>query len=520
MRKSRTFLLRPYFPSTLVFLVTALSLAGLAGCSGVQTREDHAAASAAAQIVPPDAASTSATTLQPPKDNGIAALEDSATQFVSADVEKAPRTKPAAHKKAMPAPPIQNLGKIKDAPIAQLDLTAEPDDLWERIRTGFSMPNLDSPVVKDREAWYVSQTASIEIMVERSKLYLYYIVDELDKRGMPTELALLPMVESAFNPMAYSKAHASGLWQFIPSTGKHYKLAQNWWYDARRDIVASTNAALDYLEFLYEMYGDWQLVLASYNWGENAVAKAIQKNIAHGLPADYANLTMPQETRYYVPKLQALENIIATPAAFGIDLDHIPNEPYFATVPIRNIEIRLAAKLAHMPVEDLIALNPAHKRPVISTAQSNTLVLPVDRVAIFEANLAKRSNPLVSWKPYLLKRGDKLARLATKHDISLAELKRVNGIVRSTRVRPGTEILLPVKDAEADAALVPAVYRRTPSAPKQRNTIYMVKRGDTLYGIADRYNVSVVDLRQWNHLGRLKAGQRLVIHLPAAAPGN
>jgi len=382
------------------------------------------------------------------------------------------------------------------------------------------MPNLDSPIVKDREAWYVSQKASFGIMVERSKLYLYHIVDELEKRGMPTELALLPMVESAFNPMAYSKSHASGLWQFIPSTGKQYKLTQNWWYDARRDIVASTSAALDYLEFLYEMHGDWQLALASYNWGENAVARAIQKNAADGLPGDYPNLTMPQETRYYVPKLQALKNIIANPAAFGVDLNRIANQPYFATVPIRNIDIKLAAKLAQMPVEDLIALNPAHKRPVISAEQSKTLVLPIDRVAVFEANLAKRSHPLVSWKSYWLKRGDKLARLATKHGIGLAELKRVNGIEGSGGERPGTEILVPVKTEEANAVVVPAVYRGTPSASKPKNVVYMVKRGDTLHSIAGRYSVSVEDLRQWNRLGGLKAGQRLVIHVPAGASGK
>src|SRR6185503_8935706 len=193
--------------------------------------------------------------------------------------------------------------------VARVDLTAPPDDLWQRIRIGFSMPNLDSPLVDEKVAYYAARPEYLKRMFERSRRYLHHIVEELERRGMPTELALLPMVESAFNPLAYSRAHASGLWQFIPGTGKRYELAQNWWFDARRDIVASTSAALDYLTDVYEMHGHWHLALASYNWGEGAVARAIAKNRAAGLPADYLSLTMPAETRHYVPKLQALKNI-------------------------------------------------------------------------------------------------------------------------------------------------------------------------------------------------------------------
>ena len=193
----------------------------------------------------------------------------------------------------IPGPPIVDVREIKDAlPISRMiDLITAPDDLWDRIRNGFAMPNLGTPLVLDRQIWYASRPTYIQRMVERSRLYLYHIVAELEKRGMPTELALLPMVESAFNPMALSSARASGLWQFIPSTGKNYNLKQNWWYDARRDIVASTTAALDYLQMLYDMHGDWHLALASYNWGENAVARAIERNRARGLPTDYASLT-------------------------------------------------------------------------------------------------------------------------------------------------------------------------------------------------------------------------------------
>jgi membrane-bound lytic murein transglycosylase D len=326
---------------------------------------------------------------------------------------------------------------------------------------------------------------------------------------MPTELALLPMVESAYNPMAYSRSHASGLWQFIPSTGKNYNLEQNPWYDGRRDVVASTSAALDYLQFLYEMHGSWHLALASYNWGENAVARAIEKNRAKGLPADYLSLTMPTETRYYVPKLQALKNIVMNPHAFGVDLDPVPNSPYFVTVEkTRDIDVRLAAKLADMPLAEFLALNPGHNRPVILADNSPALVLPPSNARIFLANLQERDEPLVSWKKYTFKRGDSLARIAARHGISLARLKQVNNIGRHTRVRTGYQLLLPLKGASIEP--LPAMFR--PPASQGRRLSYKIRRGDTLSGIARRFNVSTQDLRRWNKIGRtIFAGQHLVI---------
>jgi membrane-bound lytic murein transglycosylase D len=229
---------------------------------------------------------------------------------------------------------------------------------------------------------------------------------------------------------------------------------------------------------------------------------------------------MPQETRYYVPKLQALKNIISDPGAFGIDLDVIADKPYFATVPVQNIDLRVAAKLAEMPVQDLIALNPGHKRSVLLAANAKTLVLPVDRIGIFKANIAKRTMPLISWKPYQLKRGDTLGQLASQHGISLAGLKRVNGITRQTRVRPGMELLLPTNGTALDTALVPTAYRTVTKMPNQRQTIYVVRRGDTLWRIAQRFDVSMDSLRLWNPPAKLVAGQRLVIHRPAPGLGN
>jgi membrane-bound lytic murein transglycosylase D len=443
-----------------------------------------------------------------------------------AAVASAPGAPLPASRSARAPSAVSNVGLdevrvVRDPlPLARpIDLTASPDDLWVRIRRGFGMPNLATPLVLDRQIWYASRPSEMKTILQRSRRYMYHIVEELERRGMPTELALLPMVESAFNPMAYSRAKASGLWQFIPSTGKNFHLKQNWWYDERRDIVASTAAALDYLQFLYDMHGDWQLALASYNWGENAVARAIEKNRAKGLPTNYLSLTMPPETRYYVPKLQALKNIIANPSAFGIDLDPIPNEPYFVSVEkTQDIDIRTAAKLAEMPVAELIALNPAYNRPVITATQSQMLVLPADRVEIFKANLENHDTPLSSWQTHTLKAGEKLERIAALHGITLARLKQVNGIGPRVKVKPGLQILVPIKGSVAAREPLPAVFQ-PPAAPepRTRRVLYTVKKGDTLRTIALRHRVAVENLQRWNKIGRLTAGQKLVVLQPVTA---
>src|ERR1019366_1016558 len=283
---------------------------------------------------------------------------------------------------------------------------------------------------------------------------------------------------------------------------------------------ASTSAALDYLQFLYEMHGDWHLALASYNWGENAVARAIEKNRAKGLPTDYLSLTMPTETRYYVPKLQALKNIIANPHSFGVDLDPVPNAPYFVTVEkTRDMDVRLAAKLADMPLAEFLALNPGHNRPVIVADGTPGLVLPADRAKLFLANLEGHDQPLVSWNVYTLRPGDKLDRIAASSGISLVRLKEVNGIGRRTKVGPGYQLMLPLKGASLEP--LPAMFQ-PPSTPETRMTVrklsYMVQHGDTLPKIAQRYKVSADDLRRWNDIGRLAAGQRLVIQVRQTTP--
>lgn len=323
-----------------------------------------------------------------------------------------------------------------------IDLTINTDEIWERIRNGFAMPDLSDELVLTHQQWYLNRPDYLRRMIERSRPYLHHIVSELERRGMPTELALLPMVESSYDPNAYSPAKAAGLWQFIPSTGKNYKLDQTWWEDERRDIVASTTAALDYLQTIYEMNGDWHLALASYNWGENAVARAMAKNEANGLPTDYSSLTMPAETRHYVPKLQALKNIFGNPSLFDrLNLPAIPNRPFFKQVVTpAPIDVRLAAKLAGMSLKEFLVLNPSHNRPVI---RDKTVLLPTDRADRFLENLRQYQAPLQTWETYTLKRGDKLDKLAPRFGLPVSEIKRINGLPEKSRGLPGQTLLVP-----------------------------------------------------------------------------
>ena len=263
-----------------------------------------------------------------------------------------------------------------------------PQDLWERIRSGFAMPNLESDKVTDREQWYSSRPDYILRMTERSKKYLFHIVEELEKRNMPTELALLPYIESAFNPQAVSSAKAAGMWQFMPATGTYFDLQQNMLRDDRRDVLASTRAALDYLEKLHAMFGDWHLALAAYNWGEGSVSRAIKRNEKAQLGTSYTDLTMPAETQFYVPKLQAVKNIIANPEAFGTELPVIENHPFFDVVEIQHdMDAQVAAELADVSMDDFKALNPSLKKPVIFAAATQKILLPWDNAKVFKQNL-------------------------------------------------------------------------------------------------------------------------------------
>ena len=322
---------------------------------------------------------------------------------------------------------------------------APPADLWERIRRGYAMPDLDNQLVHDRERWYSSRPDYILRMTERSRKYMFHIVEELELRGMPTELALLPFVESAFNPQAVSSAKAAGMWQFMPATGRTFELKQNAFRDDRRDVLASTRAALDYLQKLYGLFGDWQLALASYNWGEGSVGRAIAKNQRAGLGTSYTDLTMPMETRFYVPKLQAIKNIVANPQAFNSSLPQIGNHPYFQTVDItRDIDVALAAKLAEVALEDFKALNPSANRPVILAAGTPQILLPWDNAAIFQNNLqAYGGGRLASWTVWLAPTTMRPAEAAKRVGMSEAQLRSVNNIPARVLIKAGSSLLVP-----------------------------------------------------------------------------
>lgn len=415
-------------------------------------------------------------------------------------------------------------------PAVSLNPSALTDDnLWQRVRVGFQLEPLDSPLVQEHEEWYTNRPDYIQRFVERGAKYLHHIVEEVEKRNMPMEIALLPVVESAFNPNAYSRSKAAGMWQFIPSTGKNFGLKQDWQTDNRRDILASTHAALNYLEKLYGTFNSWELALAAYNCGEGCVARAIAANQRKGLPTDYLSLNLPPETRNYVPKLIAVKNIILAPGSYGIELDQLPDQPYFITVKAPpKIDVKLAAKLADMPEEEFVALNPAFNRPV-AAPQSGEFLLPLDKADVFRTNLESYDRPLVSWTIYNAKRGESLDQIGRKYGVSGSYLRAVNVSLRERRnklAQPAT-IMVPMS---AKGSFVKAVMEtRTAAAPAanmpaahEPPATYRVRQGDTLYGIALKYDLTVDEIKDANNLGSsaLSIGQvlRLNANAVAAAP--
>jgi membrane-bound lytic murein transglycosylase D len=351
-------------------------------------------------------------------------------------------------------PSVEPGPSIADAPVMTRERgptdvpIASTRSLWDRVRAGFAMPELRSPLVEQRTRWYLARPDLLERLLERGAPYLYFIVEEVTRRGLPTELALLPFVESAMNPGATSHAAAAGLWQFIPATGRRFDLSQDWWIDERRDVVESTRAALDYLQQVHAMHGeDWFLALASYNWGEGAVARAVASNRRLGRPTDYASLRMPDETRHYVPKLLALKRIVADAAELGVSLPPVPDAPYFVTIahPVP-MDLKLAARFADMSVDEFVALNPAHNRPVIAANRNAELRLPVDRVALFLAAAERHATlrrPFVTWRPHTLEPGESVASIAERTGASVAEIRRANGLPANRRLRAGSRILVP-----------------------------------------------------------------------------
>ena len=400
-----------------------------------------------------------------------------------------------------------------------------PADLWERIRRGYAMPNLDSNLVRDREQWYTARPEYIFRMTDRSRKYLFHIVEELEMRGMPTELALLPCVESAFNPQAVSSAKAAGMWQFMPATGKSFELKQNAFRDDRRDVLASTRAALDYLQRLYGMFGDWHLALAAYNWGEGSVGRAIGKNKKAGLPTAYTDLTMPMETRFYVPKLQAIKNIVSDPGAFNSKLPLIENHPYFQSVTIRrDIDVTLAAKLAEVPLNDFKALNPSINKPVIMASGTPQILLPWDNAAVFQTNLEGYSGGrLASWTVWVAPSTMRSADAARKVGMSEEEFRSINNIPARMLIRPGSSLLVPrAVHMDNDVAGHVADNGQISLAPEvvlKRTTVRAVK-GDTVASIARKYKTTAANVAQWNSVStsaEFKAKQQVVLFVPESS---
>lgn len=400
-----------------------------------------------------------------------------------------------------------------------------PSEIWDRIRTGFGMPDLDTDQVREREVWYASRPDYLYRMTERSRKYLFHIVEELELRGMPTELALLPFVESAFNPQAVSTAKAAGMWQFMPATGKSFELKQNVFRDDRRDVLASTRAALDYLQRLYGMFGDWHLALAAYNWGEGNVSRAIARNQQRGLGTSYLDLPMPAETRLYVPKLQAIKNIVAQPQNFNSQLPAIGNHPYFTSVPIsRDIDVTLAAKLAQIPLDDFKALNPSASKPVILAAGKPYVLLPWDNAEVFQNNLNGFAGArLASWTVWVVPQTMTVAAAAKRASMSEQQLRDINGIPVRMLIGAGSSLLVPRSaKLEQDVAVKVADNGQLSLAPEivLKRTVVKAGKKDTVASIASRYKTTAANVAQWNQVSvtaGFKNGQKVIVFLPAKA---
>jgi membrane-bound lytic murein transglycosylase D len=432
-----------------------------------------------------------------------------------------------------------------DTSLDDPDLIAAPqidrDDLWQRIKNGYAIPESTSVLTKKHEQWYSSRPDYIKRMVERSQRYLFHVVEEVEKRSMPTEIALLPMIESAYNPKAYSTSRASGIWQFVPATGKYFGLKQNWWFDNRRNVTFATDAALTYLQKLHSMFGSWDLALAAYNAGEGTISRAIERNRKLGLPTDYESLSLPVETRNYVPKLQAIKNLMTNPGNYGLKIQTIANTPYFAKVAApAQIDSHLAAKLAEISEEEFLALNPSSNRPVITNEDKNLeLLLPILSAQTFRTNLENYNKPLVTWKTYLAKKGERLEKIADKFGIHVSKLRDVNGLLGQSKLKKTAPILVPNENRavdtvnEADSNEMEANVAsniniasheenaldsdsKPENEPKQnRSVTHKVKKGEVMTTIAKRYGSSVKQIMAANSLksSKVKTGQLLRIQV-------
>ena len=400
----------------------------------------------------------------------------------------------------------------------------ELEDLWQRIQfqLTFNVPQT-RPIVEQRN-FYSSHQAYLDRIANRAQPFLYFIVQEIEKRNMPLELALLPIVESAFDPFAYSHAAASGMWQFMPATGKRFGLKQNFWYDGRRDVIASTRAALDYLQYLHDrLEGDWLNAIAAYNSGEGRILKAIKRNKQKRLPTDFWSLDLPAETTAYVPKLLALVDILKRPDDFDIVWKFIANEPKIDIVEVGNqIDLAIAADMAGLSVSELQALNPGFNQWATDPDGPHYLVLPKQHMAQFNQKLAQTpTQNWLRWQRYTVSKGDTLGKIAKQHSTNISAIQRINNLNGST-IRLGQHLLIPVA-AQDDSNYDLSVPNRIAKAQQQVNgtkLAYTVQQGDTLWDISREHKVTVAQLAKWNGIAQrsaLKPGQQLVIWQQSAA---
>ncbi len=379
-------------------------------------------------------------------------------------------------------------------------------NLWQRIFSRFEIKDENNLRSKKYEDWYSARPEYVERMMDRSQKYLFYVVGEVEKRDMPSEIALLPMIESAYNPIANSRSKAVGIWQFIPSTGRLYGLKQDWWQDKRRNVVDATNAALDYLQKLHALFGTWDLALAAYNAGEGTVSRAIARNKAKGLPTDYAHLKLPAETKDYVPKLQAIKNIVSNPNHYGLYIDPIPNKPYFTYVDAPAvIDADLAANLAEISYDEFLLLNSEHRRPLIRTNEkTQQLILPISSADTFIKNLSQNEKPLVSWNIYQPKRNEKIKAIANKFDMEESDLIKANDLNPQKIIKPSTIILVAKKEGEETNAnqdiSESKIQKDSKSEDSAKPNKYKVKPGDTLTKISKKYGISIDELKDINQI--------------------
>lgn len=405
-------------------------------------------------------------------------------------------------------------------------------DLWDRIRDGYQLTSHQSHSrITAEMLWYARHPDYMLRVTERANRYMFHIVEALEARGMPMEIALLPIVESAFDPFAYSHGRASGMWQIIPGTGKMLGLKQNWWYDGRRDVVASTEAALTYLERLHKRFdGDWLLALAAYNSGGGNVSKAIRKNIARGKPTDFWSLDLPKETQAYVPRLLALSQLFAAPDKHNIVLNSIPNAPYFARVNVGSqIDLAQAAELAEIDMGILYHLNPAFNRWATDPQGPHELLIPLDRAEVFSQRLEEiAAHERVTWDRYTIKSGDSLSTIARRYNVSVNSLKSINKL-KSNQIRAGKTLMVPVaaKAGEHYSHSVEARISKRYKAVDQKHAgeqlDYTVRSGDSLWSISRKHKVSVAKLAKWNSMAPgdpIRPGQKLKLWTISAAPKN